>query len=118
MEFTLWHREGRQWLIYTGQRYDSMDSAILAVQDAYSAGEECMAVTDGSMPTDADIVSWWDAIDDLESARREHNQSGGYLLCIGDRPAKYVVCDEQEAMECWGRSIEYLQSLAPDFSEA
>ena len=30
---------------------------------------------------------------DLEDARREHAERGGYLLQIGDRPASYAVCD-------------------------
>lgn len=54
---------------------------------------------------------------DLTAARQEHYFAGGYLLQIGDRPACYAVCSEQEAIECWGRTPEHLESLAPDYEE-
>ena len=55
---------------------------------------------------------------DLEDAREAHMMLGGYLLIIGDRPMEYVVCQELEAMEAWGRTTEMLRALGPDFSEA
>ena len=55
---------------------------------------------------------------DLEDAREAHMRMGGYLLIIGDRPMEYVVCQELEAMEAWGRTTEMLRALGPDFSEA
>ena len=54
---------------------------------------------------------------DLDDARREHAERGGYLLLIGDRPASYAVCDESEAIEAWGRTPEQLAAMA-DSAEA
>ena len=54
---------------------------------------------------------------DLEDARRVHAEMGGYLLCIGDRPTAYVVCQAFEALEAWGRTLEQLHALVPDYSE-
>lgn len=54
---------------------------------------------------------------DLEDARREHAERGGYLLQIGDRPASYAVCDESEAIEAWGRTLEQLAAMT-DYAEA
>ena len=54
---------------------------------------------------------------DLEDARRAHAEMGGYLLCFGDRPTVYVVCQAIEAVEAWGRTLEQLQALGPDSSE-
>lgn len=54
---------------------------------------------------------------DLETARALHEQLGGYLLHLGDRPHLYAVCTESEAVEHWGRAPEKLAALAPDFSE-
>lgn len=54
---------------------------------------------------------------DLEDARREHAERGGYLLQIGDSPASYAVCDESEAIEAWGRTPEQLAALG-NYAEA
>jgi len=54
---------------------------------------------------------------DLEDARRAHAEMWGYLLCIGDRPPEYVVCEAFEAIEVWGRTMEQLQALGPGYSE-
>lgn len=54
---------------------------------------------------------------DLEDARRAHAEMGGFLLCIGDRPTEYVVCQASEAIKAWGRTPEQLQALGPDYSE-
>ena len=54
---------------------------------------------------------------DLGDARRAHAEMGGYLLCIGDRPTEYVVCQALEAVEAWGRTLEQLQALGPDYAE-
>ena len=55
---------------------------------------------------------------DLEDARMAHAEMGGYLLCIGDRPTEYVVCQSIEAVEAWGRTLEHLAALGPSYSEA
>ena len=55
---------------------------------------------------------------DLEDARRAHAEMGGYLLCIGDRPDEYVVCQAFEAIEAWGRTLEHLAALGPSYAEA
>ena len=54
---------------------------------------------------------------DLGDAQRAHAEMGGYLLCIGDRPPEYVVCEAFEAIEVWGRTMEQLQALGPGYSE-
>ena len=54
---------------------------------------------------------------DLGDAQRAHAEMGGYLLCFGDRPTVYVVCQAIEAVEAWGRTLEQLQALGPDYSE-
>ena len=54
---------------------------------------------------------------DLADARMAHAETGGYLLRIGDRPTEYVVCQALEAVESWGRTLEQLHALGPDYSE-
>ena len=54
---------------------------------------------------------------DLEDARRAHAEMGGYLLCFGDRPTVYVVCQAIEAIKAWGRTPEHLAALEPSYSE-
>ena len=53
----------------------------------------------------------------LEDARRAHAETGGYLLCIGDRPNVYAVCQALEAIDVWGRTPEQLSALT-DYAEA
>lgn len=54
---------------------------------------------------------------DQATARALHEQLGGYLLHVGDRPNLYVVCVEAEAVENWGRTPEALAALGPEFHE-
>ena len=52
----------------------------------------------------------------LTDAREAHELHGGFLLMIGDRPLEYVVCQQDRAIECWGRTKEQLDAL-DGFSE-
>lgn len=53
----------------------------------------------------------------LSDAKEAHEAHGGYLLKIGDRPPEFVVCQHDQAVECWGRTEEQAGSMR-GFSEA
>lgn len=55
--FTLWHREGHQWLRYSPADYPTRKAAGIDAELAVELGEDRMAITEDSRyPTDADEV--------------------------------------------------------------
>ena len=62
---------------------------------------------------------------DLAAARELHTEQGGYLLRIGEAGGSltqdrdgFVVCDEDEAINLYGRTPEELAALAPHYNES
>lgn len=56
---------------------------------------------------------------DKKEALRIFELEGGFLLDVGGigDEKTYAVCDEDEAIELFGRTRGHLDSLAPTFSE-
>lgn len=53
----------------------------------------------------------------LDRARAEHAERGGYLILIGQSPDQYAVCTREQAVDSWGRTEADLDALAPSYSE-